>query len=479
MLRLPKEGLAKDELFARLESYRAHDTNWRDGRTWAYVYDPGPEASEVLRRAFTLFLTENALDPSAFPSALRLETELVGIAASHLGGDEEVVGNFTSGGTESILLAVKTARDLARAQRPEIREPEMVLPATAHAAFQKAGHYLDVRPVRVPVDGASFKADVDAVRRAINRNTILLVGSAISYAHGVIDPIRELGRLAQEHGLLLHVDACVGGFMLPLFRKLGAPVTDFDFSVPGVTSISMDWHKYGFAAKGASTILHRNRDLRRYQIYTCADWTGYSVVNPTVQSTKSVGPMAACWAILHFLGEEGYLRFARAMLDSTRRVVAAIDANPDLYCLGRPEMNLVAFSSDTISVFELIDAMKDRDWYVQPQLAYPGSKENIHLSINPASERWVDPFLRDLAEATASLRGKKSEGAPALEAALAKLAPTTITTEQILGLLRMAGISGGGLPGRMVGINDLMNSLPIALREKLLSEYFNQLYVQS
>lgn len=475
-MRVPEKGLSRDEIFARLESYRAHDVRWRDGRTFAYVYDPGPEAEAVIREAYGMFLSENGLDPTVFPSALRLETELVAMAASHLRGDENVVGNVSSGGTESILLAVKAARDQARARRPEIRQPEMILPATAHAAFQKAGHYLDVRPVRVPVDGSSFRADPDAVRSAITRDTILLVGSAVSYAHGVVDPIRELGALALEHGLLLHVDACMGGFLLPFFRRLGAPVTDFDFTVPGVSSISMDLHKYAFAAKGASTILYRSDDLRRFQIYTCADWTGYSVVNPTVQSAKSVGPLAAAWAILHFLGEEGYLRFARSMLESTRKIVSAIDAHPDLRLLGRPEMNLVAFTSDTVDVFQVIDEMHARGWYVQPQLAHAGSKENIHLSVNPASERWVDAFLADLGSCVEAARGRAPEGGGELRTALAALGDRPLAPESLAGLLAAAGVQGSALPERMAGINQLMNALPTALREQLLTEYFNQLY---
>jgi glutamate/tyrosine decarboxylase-like PLP-dependent enzyme len=475
-VRLPEKGLSRDEVFARLEAHRAHDVPWRDGRTFAYVYDPGPEAEELIRDAYAMFLGENALDPTVFPSALRFETELVAMAATQLRGDETVVGNVSSGGTESILLAVKAARDYARARRPGVRQPEMILPVTAHAAFQKAAHYLDVKPVRVPVDGTSFRADPDAVRRAITRDTILLVGSAVSYAHGVVDPIRELGELALEHGLLLHVDACMGGFLLPFFRRLGAPVTDFDFTVPGVTSISMDLHKYAFAAKGASTILYRSDELRRFQIYTCADWTGYSVVNPTMQSTKSVGPLAAAWAILHFLGEEGYLRFARSMLESTRKIVAAIDAHPDLRVLGRPEMNLVAFTSDRVGVFQVIDEMRARGWYVQPQLAHAGSKENIHLSVNPTSERWVDAFLGDLAECVEAARGRPAEAGGELERAVAALGDRPLAPEALAGLLAAAGVQGSALPERMAGINQLMNALPTALREQLLTEYFNQLY---
>src|SRR4030042_1731035 len=228
------------------------------------------------------------------------------------------------------MLAAKTPRDYSRAVRPEIREPELVLPAPGHAAFQKAGHYLGVRPVLVPVDPETFKADVDAMRRAITPNTILLVGSAVSHAPGVVDPIRELGQLALERNLLLHVDACMGGFLLPYFRRLGAPVPDFDFSVPGVTSISMDFHKYAFAAKGASTVLYRNKELRKYQIYTCAQWTGYTIINPTVQSTKSAGPLAAAWAVLNFIGDDGYLEIARQVLEATRTIADTIDKMDDL-----------------------------------------------------------------------------------------------------------------------------------------------------
>ncbi len=466
-------------MFQRMEAYRAGDMPWRDGRTWAYVYDPGRETEEVIKQAYTMYLTENALDPTVFPSLLRFENELVAIAAAHLNGDDQVVGNFTSGGTESIMLAVKTARDYARARRPQIRAPEIVLPVTAHAAFQKAAHYLCVKPVLVPVDATTFKADVDAVRRAITPNTILLVGSAVSYAHGVVDPIRELGQLAQERGLLLHVDACMGGFLLPYFRRLGAPVPDFDFSVPGVTSISMDFHKYAFAAKGASVVLYRNKALRRYQIYTCANWTGYTVVNPTVQSTKSGGPLAAAWAVLHFIGDDGYLEIARQVLDATRRIADGIERIDGLRLLGRPEMNLVAFTSDTASVFHIIDEMKARAWYIQPQLAFHGSKENIHLSVNPASVKWVDALLADLRLCVERAKSAKTgDLAAVVRETFSALDPDDLTEDTFAQMLGMAGIQGNQLPERMAEINEVMNALPAALRERLLTEFINELFRQ-
>jgi len=388
-----------------------------------------------------------------------------------------VVGNFTSGGTESIILAVKTARDHARATRPTVTRPEVILPVTAHAAFQKACHYLDVVPVRVPVDTTTFKADVDAIGRAITPNTVLLVGSAVSYAHGVVDDIPALGALAQERGLLLHVDGCMGGFLLPYFRRLGVAVPPFDFSVPGVTSISMDFHKYAFAAKGASVILQRNKDLRRHQIYTCAQWTGYSVVNPTVQSTKSGGPLAAAWAALNFIGDDGYLKLARQALDATTAIVAAIDAMDDLRMLGRPQMNMVAFTSDTVNVFHIIDEMKTRGWYVQPQLGFHGSKENIHLSVNPASAKWVEPFLEDLKACTAIAKTMPSGAiAATIREAFATVAPADVTPEMLGQMLAMAGAGGNALPTRMAEVNEVLNALPAGLTEVLLTEYMNQLH---
>jgi glutamate/tyrosine decarboxylase-like PLP-dependent enzyme len=475
-MRIPEHGWSKDRIVAALEGLRARDMPWRDGRTWAYVYDPGPEAEDVIKRAFTMYLSENALDPTVFPSTLALETQVVAMAAAHLRGDDRVVGSFTSGGTESIILAVKTARDHARATRPEVRAPEIVLPATAHAAFQKACHYLDVRPVIVPVDPRTFRADVEAVRRAITPNTVLLVGSAISYAHGVIDPIPALGTLALEHGCLLHVDACMGGFLLPYFRRLGAPVPPFELDVPGVTSISMDLHKYAFAAKGASVLLHRSKELRRHQMYACANWTGYTIINPTVQSTKSAGPVAAAWAVLHFIGDDGYLEIARQVLDATRRVAAGIRAIPGLALLGEPEMNLLAFTTtDETSVFRIVDEMKVRGWYVQPQLRFGDSKENVHLSINPASVRWVDALLADLRACTEIARAQPAQGA-AIRDLVGSIDLAALGPEQLGALLAAAGVDGPTLPDRMADINETLNALPPAIRETLLVEFLNDFY---
>jgi glutamate/tyrosine decarboxylase-like PLP-dependent enzyme len=478
-MKIPEKGMDKDTLFQTMEAYRADDMKV-SGRTWGYVYDAGLEVDAVSKQAYTRFLSENALDPTVYPSMLRFETELAAMAASHLNGDEEVVGNFTSGGTESIILAVKAARDYAREKRPEVREPELILPVTGHASFHKAAHYLGLRLVQVPVDPVSFKANVEAFRRAITPNTILLVGSAPCYSHGVIDPIRDLGRLAEEHGLLFHVDACIGGFLLPYFRRLGAPVPDFDFRIPGVTSISVDLHKYAYAAKGASLILYRNRALRKYQIFSCSRWTGYICINNAIQSSKSGGPIAAAWAVLNYIGDGGYLKIARRLMEATRRLVEGIERIEGLRVVVPPEMSLITVTSDTINVFHIIDEMKERGWYIQAQLGFGGHKENIHLSVNPSNVEWVDTFLEDLRASVEAARALPSgDLAPVVQNLFSSIDPADLTTEMLLQLLEMAGIKGFGLPERMAEINEILNALPPEFTERLLTEFVNELFCYS
>jgi glutamate/tyrosine decarboxylase-like PLP-dependent enzyme len=470
------------ELFAQLEEFRSGDVNWRDGRMLAYVYDLGEEVEAVVKRAYAMFLTENALDPTVFPSATRFENELVGIAAEQLRGGPEVVGNFTSGGTESIMLAVKTARDHARATRPEITVPELVLPVTAHAAFHKAAHYLGIKTVLTPVDPVTYKADVAAMAAAVTERTILLVGSAVSYAHCVVDPIVELGQLALARGLLLHVDACMGGFLLPYFRRLGEPVPDFDLSVPGVSSISIDFHKYAFAAKGASIVLYRDAELRRHQIFAFAGWFGYPIVNAAVQSAKSVGPMAAAWAVLNYVGDEGYLEVARTLLRATRAVKAGISAIEGLRLVGDSQMNLVAFTStdDQVSVFHLIDALRVRGWFVHPQLGFEGAPANIHLAVNPAFARAPGPFLDDLRACVREVHGRpRGQVAGMIQGMLSgeggDADTVTLDADTFQQLLTVAGIEIGGLSAETATINEILDALPISLREQALVLYVNAL----
>jgi sphinganine-1-phosphate aldolase len=473
---LPPSGESRESILGTLERYREHDVAWRSGRTFGFVYDPGTDALELGKEAYGLFLTENGLDPTSFPSLLRLENEVVGMARDQAGGDAEVVGAFTSGGTESIMLAVKAARDLNRKLRPSLRDPEIVVPLTAHAAFHKAAHYLGLKIVVTPVDPVTFKADVAAMREAITERTILIVGSAPSYAHGVIDPIREIAALAAERDLLCHVDACVGGWLLPYFRKLGAEIPAFDFRVPGVTSMSMDLHKYAFCPKGASIVLYRKAALRRHQIFACAAYPGYVVLNMTVQSSKPGGPVAGAWAVMRRLGDEGYLEIARRMQAATAEIVKGIAEIPGLAVLGKPEMSLLAFTSSDASVFTIADEMKTRGWYVQPQLRRGPSPENIHLTVGPTNGPWVPTFLADLRDSVQAAKGQpESPLAAQLGGAMAGLDAATVSDEMLAQMLAMAG-AGGGVPGRMSEVNQILNQLPGPLVERLLVEALNGMF---
>ena len=436
----------------------------------------------MIKKAYMAYLTENGLDPTAFPSLLKFETEVVSMAAAHLGGDEAVVGNFTSGGTESIILAVKSARDWARSKRPELRtsarRPNIVMPTTAHAAFHKAAHYLDLEVVLVDVDPDTYRADPKAMAEAINDHSIMLVGSAVSYAHCVVDPIPELAALATERGLWMHVDGCMGGFLLPYFKRLGREVPDFDFSVPGVMSISVDLHKYAFAAKGASVVLYRDRQLRKHQIFTCSNWTGYTISNATVQSSKSGGPVAAAWAALNFFGDAGYMEIAKRVLEATDRVMKFVEDHPELRMLGRSDMSHVAFTSDTIPIFRLTEHVNARGWHIQAQLSYRNSPANIHLCINPANLKWIEPLLKDIEAGIDAVRD--SEPGPLVANVLAALGQVDLDAmdEQTLRqLMAMAGVGGGSNPKVGAEVNEILDALTPKFRERLLTEFMNELFV--
>ena len=478
-MRIPEKGVAKEKIFSTLASYKGDDLDWKSGRVLGYIYYPGEKAHDVIDEAYTMFLTENALDPTTFPSTLRLENEVVGMTASLLQGNHEVVGNFTSGGTESLILAVKTARDYARATRPHITEPEMVMPVTAHASFYKAAHYLDVKPVVTPVHDDSYLADVDAMGDAITDNTILLVGSAPGYAHGIVDPISAIARLAMENHLLCHVDGCVGGIHLSFMRQLGYPVPEFDFSVPGVTSISADLHKYGYAAKGASVILYKNKELRKHQMFACSRWTGYTVINAAVTSSKTAGPMAAAWAVMNYLGAEGYREIVREVMEATRLVIDGINHIDGVQVLGEPDMSMFAFASasEKINVYRLADALKKKGWYVQPQFARANSPANLHVSMNRSTVHQANAFLKDFKQTIAEVKHEEiSDESRKLHAELDKLA-IQFDDATFLKLTEMAGVSGTELPEKMETINQIMEVLPYDVSEWILIEYLNNLMV--
>ena len=400
---LPARGTPGDQVLKEMSDLRVNDAKWKEGRTWSLVYYPGEELYDFLKKAYTMFFAENGLNPGAFPSLRKFETEVVAMTAGMLRGGPEACGAVTSCGTESIMMAVKTYRDKARAERPEITAPEMIIPETAHPAFYKAAHYLDVKAVRIPVR-PDFRADVKAMGAAVTDSTILIAGSAPSYPQGVIDPIEELAALALEKGLGCHIDACLGGFMLPFVRKLGYPLPAFDFRVPGVTSISADVHKYGFAAKGASTIIFRDKDLRRHMFYVFTEWSGGIYAHPTMTGTRPGGSFAAAWAIMKHLGEEGYLRIAESIMKTTKKLIDGINSIPGLYVLGKPDMTVFAFTSDSLDIYALGDAMEARGWSSDRQQR-PAC---LHCMVALAHEKVADQYLADLRECALALSENKS-----------------------------------------------------------------------
>ncbi len=472
---IPPISMTPDEIMATLRRFKAHDMDWQSGRVFAYIYQPHETAAAVVRDAYMLYLAENCLDPTIFPSIAQLERDVVRMIAGLLQGDEQVAGNVTGGGTESILLAVKAARDWARAHRPHIAQPEMVLSRTAHAAFHKAAHYFGVKPVVVAFDPATFEADVAAMRAAITDNTILLVASAPCYSQGVIDPVPAIASLAQEYGLLCHVDACVGGIYLSFLRKLGYAVPPFDFSIPGVTSLSVDMHKYGYSAKGASVILYRDRALRRYQMFASTDTTGYTLINPTVLSSRSAGPIAGAWAILHHLGEAGYREIVATVQAATERLIAGINAIDGLFVLGQPAMSMFSFASNNINVFHLADALRRRGWYLQPQFSTPLSPRNLHVSVTYGVAHNVEALLAVLAACVEEVRQAPPTDPTLIQTLVSAIArdPSPAT---IMELMAAIGLRPGALPQEMALINDILDALPDAVANEIVIDFFNNLY---
>lgn len=476
-MKIPPKGLPQEDIFKILQSYKSEDLDWKSGRVLGYIYDPGKKVHEVINAAYTLYLSENGLDPLSFPSLLRLENEVVRMTANLLDCADDVVGNFTSGGTESLILAVKTARDYSRAKKPHIKEPEMVLPITAHASLFKACHYLGIKPVVTRVHDNTFLADVAAMREAITDNTILLIGSAPGYAHGVVDPIPEIAALALENDLLCHVDACVGGIHLSYMRKLGYEVPDFTMNVSGVTSLSVDLHKYGYAAKGASIVLYKDKELRRYQIFACSRWTGYTVINPAVTSSKSGGPMAAAWAVLNYLGDDGYMQIVREVMAATRMLIDGINRIEGVRVLGRPSMCMFALASttDKINVYHLAHKMKQKGWYLQPQFARENSPSNLHISLNRSTVPQAEAFLKAFEETVAEIQQEEvDQETRDLQMELKKLS-LKFDDETFFKLAAMAGVTGTDAPENMEKVNMLLEALPYDVSEFMLTEYLNNM----
>ncbi|MFG1607468.1 pyridoxal phosphate-dependent decarboxylase family protein [Actinoplanes sp. NPDC049265] len=469
---LPPTGVSAAQVLAELRELRAADLPTHGGRLFAYVYDADIAGlDELAQAAYALSAHVNGLDPTAFPSLLAMENALVGAAARLLGGTSETVGTVTSGGTESLLLAVKAARDA----RPEIDQPRIVVPSTAHAAFAKAAHYLRVGLDVVPVN-QDLRADPEAMRAAIRYETVLVAASAPSYAHGVIDPIAEVAEAAASLDVRCHVDACFGGWVLPYLRRLGAELPAFDLSVPGVTSISVDLHKYAYAPKGVSVLLHRDQALRLPQYFAYADWPGYTMINPGVSSTRSGGPIAAALAVLRHVGDAGYLDLARETREAVVTLAAAVQATEGVRLYAPAETTVVCLTTeDGVDPFVLADELAARGWHTQPQLGYGKLPPTIHLTVTAAVRPTTAAFASDLVDAVAATRARGPVRLPAdLLATAGALTPAAVTPQLVAGLAAGLGLSDGAA-GPMAAVNTLLNVAPPALREALLTGFLSQL----
>ena len=392
---LPKQRTDPDKVLQQVLAMRQCDVDGEKGQTFAYIYSIGEQHNRMLKEIYNSCCQTNALNPTAFPSLRKMEVEVVAMACNLLHGDSDTCGTMTSGGTESIMLAVKTYRDRAREMFPHITEPEMVLPISAHPAFEKAGSFLDVKRVYARVDPETFAVSVQEMESLITRNTIFLVGSAPQYPQGVMDPIEALSEIALRHRLPLHVDACVGGFLLPWVKKLGFMDEKFDYELPAVTSISLDVHKYGYSAKGASVITYRNDDdYRRFQFFAYSQWPGGLFVSPSFAGTRAGGPIAGAWATLKALGEEGYLENTKVVMEATHKMMDAVSAIPELRILGRPRASLFAFTSEGVNIHAVADCMEKRGWRMERQ-QFP---DCLHCSVTPPHLHTCSKFANDLRE---------------------------------------------------------------------------------
>ena len=395
---LPTTGIGADAVLEDLDERRGRDPDVEGARLFGLVYPTGrPPLDQFLADVNRRYLFHNALNPFKFAELASLEAEVVAMTGSLVGLPDAGGGSMTSGGTESILMSMLVNRERARARGVE--RPQILAPVSAHPAYAKAAHYLDMDVVRVPLTD-DYVADVDAAADLIGPATAVVVASAFSYPYGVMDPVAELAAVAREHGAGCHVDACIGGFVLPFLDRLGVDVPPWDFRVDGVTEISADIHKYGYAPKGASVILHRDPDWFARQVFLYDQWPSGMYGSPGVAGARSGAPIATAWAVLRHLGWDGYLEIMRDVMATTARVRAAIAEHRALAVVGDPIGPVLALTStdpEVVDIGGVGDAMDDRGWHLNRLVDPPG----LHLMLSPAHTQVVDALVADLGECVA------------------------------------------------------------------------------
>ncbi len=396
--KIPKTGITEKDLFEYMENSMHSDIDWRSGKTFGAVYYPGEKYSKAISNAYIKYMHENAFDPQLFSSILTMENELVQQTASLFSSNQKLFGNLTSGGTESIFLSVLSARNWSNKQKT-IKNPEVILSSSAHPAFLKAMNFLRIKPVIVPTK-KDFNLNLNGFKEAINQNTILLVASAPAYPTGMIDPISELSNLALENKLLLHVDACIGGFLLSYLKKCNYNIPLFDFNLDGVSSLSVDLHKYAYAPKGSSVLLYRNDELRKQQFSVYPNWEGGIYGSTSFLGTKPGGIVAASWFALNHIGENGYIELTQKTMSATKVIYDFIQKSEHLFLIGNPIMSLIAFHSEKYDIYHIADELSNLGWYIG-RLQNP---RGIHLVVSQIhADGAAENFIADLQSVLKSL----------------------------------------------------------------------------
>ena len=403
---IPAIGRSRADILHEMETMRTEEeSHWKDGYISGAVYHGDQEHIDFLNQVYAINSQSNPLHADVWPSSTKFESEIVAMTGDMLGGSgQDVCGTVSSGGTESIVLAMKTYRDWAR-EKKGITKPEMIIPITAHAAFDKASEYFNIKVIHIPVD-ENFRADVNAAKKAITANTVVMVGSAPSFPHGAIDPIAELSELARQHNIGFHTDACLGGFVLPWAEKLGYPVPPFDFRLPGVTSMSADTHKYGYAAKGTSVILYRSEELRHFQYYTTTEWPGGLYFSPTFAGSLPGALSAACWAAMTSIGAEGYLSATKKILETAAIIKKGVNEIPELHVLGEP-LFVVAFASESVNVYKVLDYMSHKKWSLNG--LHKPTCVHLCITLRHTQPGVTERFVADLREAVEHVKAHPEE----------------------------------------------------------------------
>ncbi|MDP6819380.1 MAG: pyridoxal-dependent decarboxylase [Alphaproteobacteria bacterium] len=405
--RFPALSRSWEDVESEMKTARERDMPWRDARNFKPAYFGGEDLLAVADGALNMYLAENAIfSRTAYPSLGQYEEEVVDMMLSLLNAPDGAGGSISSGGTESIIMCVKSAREWARENRSSAATPEIIVPHTAHPAFDKAGHMLDVKVVRM-AESTEWRADAAAMAEAVSGDSFMIVGSAPPYPYGETDPIAEIAAIAREHGLWMHVDGCIGGCILPFMRRLGEDVPDFDFAVPGVMSMSIDLHKFGYANKGVSLVLLRDAGLERYQRTSFGDWPAgiYSTANIT--GSRSGGPLASAWAVMNYLGEEGYLRIFAAQRDIKQRLMKGVGEIDGLEIIARPHALHFYFGSPEFDIFAVDTGMAAKGW----SMTRAEQPDSIMMWVNMSHQDVVEEYLGDLQTTVADVRAGRVQPA--------------------------------------------------------------------